>query len=415
MAQAKTRKPLKFGTCCSQVMGLFLDIHTTKYKDQREVYLGHGRGDEHRAARAARRRVPVHPDRGALPALHGQHLRRRPRQVRFMLECYNREVQGLDDCEMWIHTCWGNPNMQRVIENDSYAASFELYMDALPRRCLDHRDQGPQLPRYRALRALRASCPRRSASAWCSHRTLQVDRAEEVAADIRRALEYIPAEQPDRLDRLRVRASGVQPGHRVLQDHRDRPGVQHRARRTGSADDLCARGRPSPADRHRAEGPRSVSRARVAPRCTVSRTILGTSRAKGGAARTRHDRRLASAAAGREIRSGPSRAVGADPREPIGDRLRQTPAPWRRTPATRDVVADRPRSLAAPACAGVRPCTPMCAARASRVLDPPALLAADQWKSRDTDANARARSSRDSKRFTITCTTASERSTLPST
>ena len=37
MAQAKTRKPVRFGTCCSQVMSLFLDIHTPKYKDKREV------------------------------------------------------------------------------------------------------------------------------------------------------------------------------------------------------------------------------------------------------------------------------------------------------------------------------------------------------------------------------------------
>ena len=37
MAQARTRKPVRFGTCCSQVMGLFLDIHTPKYKDNREV------------------------------------------------------------------------------------------------------------------------------------------------------------------------------------------------------------------------------------------------------------------------------------------------------------------------------------------------------------------------------------------
>ena len=28
---------MKFGTCCSQVMALFLDIHTPKYKDKREV------------------------------------------------------------------------------------------------------------------------------------------------------------------------------------------------------------------------------------------------------------------------------------------------------------------------------------------------------------------------------------------
>jgi 5-methyltetrahydropteroyltriglutamate--homocysteine methyltransferase len=37
IAQGKTRKPVRFGTCCSQVMALFLDIHTPKYKDKREV------------------------------------------------------------------------------------------------------------------------------------------------------------------------------------------------------------------------------------------------------------------------------------------------------------------------------------------------------------------------------------------
>ena len=52
-------------------------------------------------------------------------------KVKFMVECYNREVQGLDDVEIWIHTCWGNPNMQRVIEDDSYAASLEMYLNGV--------------------------------------------------------------------------------------------------------------------------------------------------------------------------------------------------------------------------------------------------------------------------------------------
>ena len=47
-------------------------------------------------------------------------------ECRFMVEAFNREVDGLDDVEIWIHTCWGNPNMQRVIDNDSYRESFEL-------------------------------------------------------------------------------------------------------------------------------------------------------------------------------------------------------------------------------------------------------------------------------------------------
>ncbi len=37
MAQSRTSRPVKFGTCCSQVMTLFLDIHTPKYKDKREI------------------------------------------------------------------------------------------------------------------------------------------------------------------------------------------------------------------------------------------------------------------------------------------------------------------------------------------------------------------------------------------
>ena len=35
-------------------------------------------------------------------------------QTKFMIDAYNREVEGLEDVEIWIHTCWGNPNMQRV-------------------------------------------------------------------------------------------------------------------------------------------------------------------------------------------------------------------------------------------------------------------------------------------------------------
>jgi hypothetical protein len=37
IAQAKTRKPVKFGTCCSQAMAIFLDIHTAHYKDKRQL------------------------------------------------------------------------------------------------------------------------------------------------------------------------------------------------------------------------------------------------------------------------------------------------------------------------------------------------------------------------------------------
>lgn len=30
----------------------------------------------------------------------------------FLVDAYNREVEGLDDLEVWLHTCWGNPTTQ---------------------------------------------------------------------------------------------------------------------------------------------------------------------------------------------------------------------------------------------------------------------------------------------------------------
>ena len=49
----------------------------------------------------------------------------------FMVDAFNHEVDGLDDVELWIHTCWGNPNMQKVYSGESYANSIEIYLDRL--------------------------------------------------------------------------------------------------------------------------------------------------------------------------------------------------------------------------------------------------------------------------------------------
>ena len=112
-------------------MGLFLDIHTPKYKDNREVLwdMAVAMNTELLALRAAGCRAIQIEE----PTLHfmantygADH-----ENVKFMVECYNREVQGLDDVEIWIHTCWGNPNMQRVMDDTSYAASFELYLNEM--------------------------------------------------------------------------------------------------------------------------------------------------------------------------------------------------------------------------------------------------------------------------------------------
>jgi 5-methyltetrahydropteroyltriglutamate--homocysteine methyltransferase len=194
ISQAKTSKPVRFGTCCSQVMSLFLDIHTPKYKDKREVVWD--------LAVAMNKELLTLRDAGCRciqveePCLHfmANSFGKDHETTRFMLEAYNREVQGLDDVELWIHTCWGNPNMQRVREDTSYAASMDLYLheakgDVWTVEMKDRNFREIELfERFRDLK-------KKICIGAVSHRTLQADRPEDVAAEIRRALKYIPPER----------------------------------------------------------------------------------------------------------------------------------------------------------------------------------------------------------------------------
>ncbi len=195
LAQARAAHPVKFGTCCSQVMGLFLDIHTPKYTDHRQVIWD--------MAEAMNKELLALRDGGCRliqieePTIHfwANTYGARSDEVKFMIEAFNREVQGLDDVEVWIHTCWGNPNMQRVIENDSYETSFELYLDALKGDVWTVEMTDRQFREIELFGRLKGRLPKKIAVGVVSHRTLQVDRPEDVAARIRRALEHISPEQ----------------------------------------------------------------------------------------------------------------------------------------------------------------------------------------------------------------------------
>jgi 5-methyltetrahydropteroyltriglutamate--homocysteine methyltransferase len=195
LAQAKTSKPVRFGTCCSQVMGLFLDLHTPKYKDQREVIWD--------MAVAMNNELLALRDSGCTsiqieePTLHfwANTYGRDHDNVKFMIECYNREVKGLEDVEIWIHTCWGNPNMQRVIENDSYRQSFQLYLEACRGDVwtLEMKDRG--MREIELFAPLKGDLKKKICIGAVSHRKLQVETAEEVASSIRAAVKYISPEQ----------------------------------------------------------------------------------------------------------------------------------------------------------------------------------------------------------------------------
>jgi 5-methyltetrahydropteroyltriglutamate--homocysteine methyltransferase len=195
MAQSKTERPVRFGTCCSQVMGLFLDIHTPKYKDNQEVVWD--------MAVAMNKELLALRDAGCKciqieePTLHfwANTYGRKDEKVQFMLKAFNREVQGLDDVEIWIHTCWGNPNMQRVIDNDSYRESFELYMEECRGDVWTIETKDRNMREIELFAPFKGKLKKKICIGAVSHRTLQVDRPEDVAATIRQALEHIAPEQ----------------------------------------------------------------------------------------------------------------------------------------------------------------------------------------------------------------------------
>jgi 5-methyltetrahydropteroyltriglutamate--homocysteine methyltransferase len=114
----------------------------------------------------------------------------------FLVAAFNREVRGLrEKTEVWCHTCWGNPAAQRTETTRRYYTQALPYFDKLDVDVITFEaadNGGDELEGFAA--AIDAS--RKIAIGVVSHRTLQIERAEEVAALIRRALKVI---RPERL------------------------------------------------------------------------------------------------------------------------------------------------------------------------------------------------------------------------
>jgi 5-methyltetrahydropteroyltriglutamate--homocysteine methyltransferase len=114
--------------------------------------------------------------------------------VDFFVDIFNNTVRGLRAVtEVWCHTCWGNPAQQRLFDVDrSYAEALpqlnRLEVDVLTfecasTNCLDLESIG------------KAITDKKVAIGVVDHRNLQVERPEQVAAIVRRALQHIPAER----------------------------------------------------------------------------------------------------------------------------------------------------------------------------------------------------------------------------
>ena len=157
-----------------------------------------------------------------------------------MTEAFNRQLVGVN-AEIWVHTCWGNPNQQRVYwEVPSYERALphllQLDCDVITFECAS--SEGRDLPLFGKYKT-----DKKIGIGVVNHCNTVVEPPEYVAMLIRKALEYHPARTPGDHHRLRLRPRRPEPAHRVLQMRLDGRGHQHRPPRARVAGGARARGR----------------------------------------------------------------------------------------------------------------------------------------------------------------------------
>jgi 5-methyltetrahydropteroyltriglutamate--homocysteine methyltransferase len=194
LTQGLTARPVKFGTITPELIGT--SIGNDHYANQEDLLrdISNAMRDEllevaHAGCAVIQMEEPnIHligvqrgGTGGALP-------------VEFFVRIFNNTVRGLRDLtEVWCHTCWGNPAQQRLFAtNQSYKDALphlnQLDVDVLTFECATSDGMDLEL-------IGRHITDKKIAIGVVDHRNLQVERPEQVAALIRKALKHIPAER----------------------------------------------------------------------------------------------------------------------------------------------------------------------------------------------------------------------------
>jgi 5-methyltetrahydropteroyltriglutamate--homocysteine methyltransferase len=196
IAQARSEKPVKFGTIAADLAATVLTIKTDAYaQDKQDLMwdIATILNGELRELQAAGCKVIQIEE----PAIHSAAAYGAPaEQLDFLVDLFNHTVEGLDDCELWIHTCWGNPGAQHCFDPQiSYEPSVDIYLNRLKGDVWTIESKESDHSLLPAFAPYKGNLPKKVAVGMISHRRLQVETPDEVAADIRRALEVIDAEK----------------------------------------------------------------------------------------------------------------------------------------------------------------------------------------------------------------------------
>jgi 5-methyltetrahydropteroyltriglutamate--homocysteine methyltransferase len=191
-AQRLTRKPVKFGAISGQMVAT--SVHDAHYKDRRQLMMALSETMNEELTELADAGCPV--IQLEEPAIHGMvGVDDKEVTSDFLVEAFNREVKGLRGrTEVWCHTCWGNPAAQRTETKRRFYTPALPYFDKLDVDVITFEaadNGGDEIEDF----ASAISSDKKIAIGVISHRSLQVERPDDVAALIRRALKVIPAER----------------------------------------------------------------------------------------------------------------------------------------------------------------------------------------------------------------------------
>src|SRR5438105_1409533 len=192
-AQRLTRRPVKFGAGSAEIVAFAVgDDHYQSVPDRMRAIADALNEEYHELADAGCPIIQVEEPQVHLLAV--RNLADDVINTGLMVEVFNRTVRGLrTKTEVWAHTCWGNPSQQRMFATaPSYGPALAAYneIDADVITFESCSSGGMDLAAIGE-----TITDKKVAIGAIDHHTLQVERPEEVAEFVRRALRHIPAER----------------------------------------------------------------------------------------------------------------------------------------------------------------------------------------------------------------------------
>ena len=192
-AQRLTTRPVKFGAVSAEIVAFASQDRYYKSVPERMLAVADAFNAEyHELADAGCPVIQIEEPQIHLAAARG--IQDKVITPDLLVEVFNRTVKGLRaKTEVWAHSCWGNPSQQRMFAKvQSYKPSLETYSkvdaDVITFEIVELRRHG--------LEAIGNTInDKKIAIGVIDHHTLQVETPDEVAAQIRAALKYIPAER----------------------------------------------------------------------------------------------------------------------------------------------------------------------------------------------------------------------------